>query len=215
MTECFFYETGHEMGRAIAKILDSPLKEHMANKERGCLILPGGKSPQALLRELARIDLPWKNIMVGTTDERCVPLNSPESNAGQIMRIFAEEGVAISPLHMTRIDDVKKLKFPSIATILGMGLDGHIASLFPGQKWFSPENKKAVLSNSPAFPVERISLCYDTLLETGLLILLVSEPEKWDVCSRILDGKMPKTPLFRLLHEQNINLQLHVVRSGK
>lgn len=215
MTEYFFHKAEHEMAQTLAEILGQRLNRSLTNKGRGALILPGGKSPQALLRELARLNLPWKDFVVGATDERCVPIDSPDSNAGQIARIFSEEGTMLSPLHMTSVHEAEQLELPSVATVLGMGTDGHIASLFPGQGWFSSENKKAVLAQAPISPVERISLCYDTLQKTDFFVLLVSSPEKWEVCSRILDGQMPETALFKLLHEPKVDLQLHVAGMGK
>lgn len=175
------------------------------------LILPGGRSPAKLIEKLAAINLPWNKIAITTTDERRVAIDDLHSNAGQITEVFAGKGRKITPFWLPR--DEAKLNFPATITILGMGLDGHCASLFPGQAWDNPESL-LVEARAPNPPHERVSLSMAALLQTQRLILLVPDASKWELCRKILAGQGPDLPLARLFALAGPKLELHIAAPG-
>lgn len=168
------------------------------------LILPGGSSPIALIHELAARHLNWDALRITTTDERCVPHADPESNIGQIARIFEEQGVSAQCTSLLNKPPI----LPTDITILGMGPDAHIASLFPGVKG-KPLESGLLKITAPKPPPERVSLTLRQLCDTERLILLVNSAQKWDVLEQITQGGLHDTPLAHLISRAGKTLEIH------
>lgn len=203
-----FYTDNIALAEELASSIAQNLQTALEKNKHATLILPGGSSPVELITALARHDLPWDEITITTTDERAVPHTHKDSNAGQVQRLFAAEGLDINPLWLTEEGAFGQIPFPATVTVLGMGTDAHIASLFPG----APDHKgKAIIkAGAPNPPHERLSLTLETLLDTERLILLVSGPEKLALCQRALAAELPGTPLAQLLDKAKEKLELHI-----
>jgi len=91
-----------------------------------------------------------------------------------------------------------------------MGMDAHIASLFPGER-INLAVEGIVRATAPAEPRERVSLSMRSLLNTKRLILLVAGAQKWALCQAILDGADRDTPLAKLIELAGEKLELHIV----
>ncbi len=135
------------LARQLADAVASRLKSSLDTYGRACLAVSGGSTPGLFFDALSNIDLPWQQVVITQVDERWVDENDPASNARlirqRLLTGFAEDAYFLplknsenSPesgymacenrLHeqITRLDVV----------VLGMGLDGHTASWFPGSK---------------------------------------------------------------------------------
>ena len=180
-----FYDSHSDLAALLAVSIADALQADIERRGRALLILAGGSSPKELIRQLAKQELDWTKIIVTTTDERCVATDDPNSNAGQIKRLA---GITPFALWDDKAADITNLPWPATVTVLGMGLDGHVASLF-SKADLAHTSDNLVKAVAPLPPHKRLSLSLQKLLDTNSLILLVIGAQKRALCERILLGR--------------------------
>jgi len=169
---------------------------------RGLLVATGGSTPGPVYDRLATRDLPWDGISVTLSDDRWVDPTSADSNEGLIrgrLLTGAAKSARFLPLMgagESIAEDAAKAEerlapyLPAAVTLMGMGPDGHVASLFPG----SPELAEGLAGGRLAIPVAmsgqppftpRITLTRYALLQTGLIVLMITGEEKRALIERI------------------------------
>ncbi len=168
----------------------------------------GGTTPGPVYDILATRPLPWNRLTVTLTDERWVAAGDPLSNEGLVRAHLLKDQAASAtflPLKAdgkTPEDDAAKAEaglrslLPFAVTLLGMGSDGHIASLFPGAPCLTqaldPAGPRLCIGVDQAGldpHVPRISLTARTLLESALIVVLITGEEKHVLVERI--GREP------------------------
>jgi 6-phosphogluconolactonase len=177
--------------------------------------LSGGSTPKSLYSVLANAALPWEKIFFFWGDERHVPPDHPDSNyrmaradllskvpvpPGNIFRIRAEEKdatVAAQDYEQTlrSFFHLRAGEFPRFDLILlGLGPDGHTASLFPNTAALT-ERKRLVVANSVGkLKTDRITLTYPVLNNAACVIFLVSGGDKSDMVRTVLEDKGANLP---------------------
>ncbi|MCA3629355.1 MAG: 6-phosphogluconolactonase [Methylobacterium sp.] len=206
--------------QALAHWVAARLLAALGQQERASVALPGGSTPGQFLAALAKQDLPWKRITLLPTDERFVPADHPRSNermmraaldpalrAGAEWLSFARGEPGLSPEAFAKqlAERVARL-LPLDVVVCGMGEDGHIASLFPGEPQARLDPNVPCIV--PAFPIglePRISLSAMALREAGEAALLFSGEEKWAVFVDAL--RLLHKPVTLIITE---NRRLHV-----
>ena len=120
-----------EASDAAAQFVAANVCSILTNAPEVLVAVPGGSTPHACLTLLGQQDLPWQNIAVTLTDERDVPRDHPDSNFGLLLEtVFAGQALAerFVPLNEDAVFGTQHLP---LVTLLGMGEDGHFASIFP------------------------------------------------------------------------------------
>tara|TARA_R110002033_G_scaffold42336_1_gene83168 strand:+ start:915 stop:1550 length:636 start_codon:yes stop_codon:yes gene_type:complete len=160
------------------------------------LAVPGGKTPLPIFELLSRRTLPWGTVSLMLTDDRLVPHNHPASNQGKLEAAFDA-----TPAHVAKLEP--GLPLPVFDLVwLGMGADGHIASLFPNMKP-TVQNDAAVIHTCPdplppEAPFERLSLNLTALAQAREIILVVRGCDKKRVLNEAIAGEndLPVAKLF-------------------
>ena len=163
------------------------------------LILSGGRTPRAMLPLLLAHDLDWTRIEVAAGDERLVPPDHPDSTHGMIAAAFAAAGRPLTYrgfgpdptpgpalAHWRR--QIGAMPWPPTAAFLGMGEDGHTASLFPGR----PEAGEADLfaaqvPETPPHAHARLTLGAAALLACRCIVMVVAGADKRTMLARAME----------------------------
>ncbi len=201
------------LSRAAAEHLVAIALEAAHARGQALIALSGGNTPQGLYAILPQLPYrsqsPWAQMQFFWGDERCVPPGDPESNYGQAKREFLDR----VPVPAENLHRVKGELEPDVAAqeyglvlrqfssdglawprldwvLLGMGADGHTASLFPGP--ISPKERErpviAVTANYQGRPANRVSLTPRVFNSARSVVFLVTGEEKADALAGVLAG---------------------------
>ena len=179
---------------------DRAVADHLAARIRGGarrIAVPGGKTPIEILDLLAQIDLPWAELTLALVDDRVVPPDHPASNFGLLSRVLAGKPVRIEPLAEGPSEGGR---FDLVW--LGMGADGHIASIFPGSG-LGPDLPAAVVRTlpdplPPEAPFARLTMTFAALTNADEIVLVVRGETKRAVLQAAIAGQSD-LPIARLL----------------
>lgn len=189
------YIDADTQANALAAIVAGQLAEALAIRGRATLAVPGGSTPGQFLRALSQADIDWPKVSVLLTDERFVPVTSDRSNT-RLLRETLFQGPAAAatmlPLYLAalRPEDVLQTLsegvrqvLPLDVCVLGMGVDMHTASLFPGAdrltEALDPEGSDVLVPmRAKGAPEPRLTLTAAVLRRARYLHLLIQGPEK-------------------------------------
>ncbi|MGF7155095.1 6-phosphogluconolactonase [Novosphingobium gossypii] len=181
---------------AIATWFAGRLRAALAVHTEIAVTVPGGSTPFPIFDRLAGQDLPWPRIAVWPGDDRIVDEDHPASNVGKIRARLEPAGARIVPL----TEDAQPPHF-AIAW-LGMGGDGHIASLFPNT---DPQvNDRLAVRRltpdplPPEAPFDRLSLTIPSLLDSDEIVFVIRGADKRAVFDAAVRGEHD-LPVARLL----------------
>ena len=174
-----------------------------AAKARGvCTIaLAGGATPRPVYEELGRSALPWDQIDWYFSDERRVPMDHPDSNYRMVLEtLFKDHIEALGRTYRMPADapDVESAaahygrRFPESVDILllGLGSDGHTASLFPGSPALDIDTRRVVASRSPKPPHDRLTITRPVIENARTIVMLATGVEKAPMVARALGGAL-------------------------
>ena len=186
----------------------------MDERRRFAIAIPGGSIAGAFLPLLARAPLPWDSTALFWVDERFVPIDHEESNAGAARRLLAGSPAADMahwyPIEISRSLEatahayarrlVRAVGTPPVldVALLGVGEDGHVASLFPGRVQADRE-WVAIERAAPKPPPERITLTYATLAAADVVCVAALGRQKAGVVRSLFDPESAKLPASRVL----------------
>ncbi|MBT7483092.1 MAG: 6-phosphogluconolactonase [Nitrosomonadales bacterium] len=175
-----------------------------AIKDKGSfsLVLAGGNTPARIYEALTKINCDWKNWHIYFGDERCLPVNHKERNSVMADESFfskipiPKNQIYIIPAELGEQEGAevynKKLNPEMVfdLVLLGLGEDGHMASIFPNSK-FDYKKQVTPITNAPKLPQNRVSLTPERLSKSNYVIFIVS-------------GKSKKIALEKFKNSENI-----------
>ena len=227
------YGTRDKLFSAVADRCQAQLQLVLEQNGEASFIIPGGTTPGPIFAQLAISSLDWKSITIAQSDERWLSAEHAQSNQGLTTRTLLIENaknaryIGMKNPHTSALEGeadcnkvYQKLVSPYSLTMLGMGLDGHIASLFPNSKTI---NQALDLNNSNQciaidatgsevagdYP-ERMSLTLAAILNSELIILLITGEEKLNVIELAMQQHDPKRlPVSALLNQSNTPIAIY------
>ena len=210
--EALFDAAAAGLARALSDGLDA--------RGRAAAVLTGGQTPAPVYDRLSAADLDWRRVSLTLSDERWVETGSPDSNEGMVRRRlltgrtaqagFVSLKTAAADLEAGARAAAAAIRglFPADVVLLGMGEDGHIASLFPGDPILSSALDLDDSRQVVAVPVSglapftpRLSLTLAALLDARLVLLLGAGEAKATILARIGADPAYDPPAASLLRQ--------------
>ena len=203
------YSSPDTLADALAAAVALRARQRIASRGEYSIVLTGGSTPRALYTRLAGIDSDWARWRIYFGDERCVPRGDAERNDALAHALWLgrvpipEDRIHAIPAELgpeRGADAYARLladagRFDT--TLLGIGEDGHVASLFPGRPDGLDDDAPDAIGvrGSPKPPPERVSLSARRLRESDEIVLLVTGAAKRDAIARLarLDPSIPAT----------------------
>ncbi|KAF8349878.1 6-phosphogluconolactonase [Amanita rubescens] len=218
----FVFQDTDVLVKSLADFIIKIQKDSITKKGRFTIALSGGSLPKMLRGLITEPSVKWDKWHAYYVDERVVPLDHPDSNHRACMEhLFSKVPIPEENIHTidtTLLDDLEELsdayekelirefaqkdsaRFPVFDLILlGMGPDGHTASLFPGHDLLAEEDRwVAYIEDSPKPPPKRITFTYPVINHAARVAFVGTGKEKADPLSAVLDTPEGGLPAARV-----------------
>src|SRR5690349_16107663 len=226
--EWWEYDSLEELADAVAGDVGFIIESAIDARGASLVALPGGNTGPAIFPKLAAQSLPWRKVTIIPTDDRLVHMADERSNVRAIGQAFIPAGARVIPIS-TEIADYKlagnsadarlqDLPWPPDLVWLGMGNDGHTASIFAGPDLQAaldaPKARRAIGVMPDPLPAEapvaRVTLTRAAILSARTILITVRGQEKRDLLERAIeDGQSSKLPIGRVLAEVDQPIDIH------
>jgi len=210
-------ETSDQVATAVFQQIINAAEQAIVEHGKFKLVLAGGSTPEKVYRLLAQADADWTNWYIYYGDERCLPVDHVHRNSVMATQAFLDK-VAIPDAQIFTIPaelgpeqaaasyrQTVAAALPFDMVLLGMGEDGHTASLFPGHQHQQDELAHAVY-NSPKPPPERVSISAGALSNAGQVIFLVTGANKQDAVKSWRSGQ--DLPVATIIPENPVDIYI-------
>jgi 6-phosphogluconolactonase len=221
-----FFDCQQALNSSLFRNTEYQLQKSVEQNGVASLLVSGGSSPLQLYRQLSNSQLPWHAIQVGMVDERWVDPKHSKSNQRFIENTLIQDKaknvrfVSMKTNNETAIESVTELHrqyeqlVNSGVTILGMGTDGHTASLFPKAKGLKNALETdtfycgAISANQSEITgeqTERMTLTLKALMSSEIIYLIISGQEKLKTYRQALEGTdVQEMPVRSILLQQEV-----------
>jgi 6-phosphogluconolactonase len=205
-----------DLERAVSAEFLTRSAEAISKRGRFVFALPGGSVATELFPALAKLDLDWTRVDVFWIDERAVPPDHPDSNFALASRLLLQPaGVPASGVHRMRgeladLDEAARLASDELTSVsgdpphldlalVGIGEDGHVASIFNGVG--TPSPPIIAVYESPKPPARRLTMTLPVIAGAGRVVLAAFGRVKAQLIQDELDRVAPETPAGELLRQ--------------
>lgn len=226
--EWWEYDSAEEMAEAVAGDVGFIIEQALEARGRAIVALPGGETPKAALTLLSQRKIEWADVTIVPTDDRLVPPTDPASNVGMLAKLFLPKKARVVPLCAGEKDPVAAgraaderlaaLEWPLDLAWLGVGADGHTASIFPGPDFDGaingPKVRRAMgLRPDPKpanAPYDRVTLTKAALVSARVVTVVISGADKRKVLKQALkQGAASPLPIARVLADLDQEIDIH------
>jgi 6-phosphogluconolactonase len=227
--EWWDYDDADEMADAVAGDIGFIIESAIDARGAAVIALAGGKTPLPIYEKLAKAKIDWKRVTIIPGDDRIVPLGDPLSNVTAIGKIFIPKGARVIPLVSDKAPDYKAagrsadallqdVHWPLDLCLLGVGGDGHCASIFPGPDYDEalngPKERRAlgVMPDPlpPEAPVARVTLSRAAIVSARALMIAITGDTKKEVLEAAIEqGASSPYPVGRVLADVELPLDIH------
>ncbi|AJA09474.1 6-phosphogluconolactonase [Sphingopyxis fribergensis] len=227
--EWWEYDDVAEMAAAVAGDIAFIIESAIDARGAAVVALAGGTTPIPIYEKLSSAKLDWKRVTVVPGDERIVPLGDPLSNVTALARYFLPKGARVIPIVPNAIADYKAagrsadalmqdLHWPLDLCLLGVGNDGHAASIFPGPDFDEavngPKERRALGVLPDPMPIEapvpRVTLSLAAITAARALLIAVRGQEKRDIIeTAIRQGPSSPYPVGLVLAGTDLPVDIH------
>ena len=189
----------------------------LAIKERGTasFVVSGGSSPVKIFNDLSLTDLDWSRVIITLVDDRLVDKSHNDSNEKLVFENLminkASNSNFVSLCNSPQ--DILNINRPFDVMLLGMGEDGHFASLFPqliktNSSYFEPSSTPEIIHTEPmGSPChKRVSMNLSMILQSNNVFLLIPNKKKLEVYEQAKNDK--ELPLYFLLNQKNTTINI-------
>ena len=199
----------------ISQTIFNELEKDLCGNTQSSFIVSGGSSPVKIFRDLSAMQTKWSDINISLVDDRVVDINHDDSNEKLVNDLLikdkAKDANFISICSQSK--DLLNLKRPFGVMLLGMGEDGHFASLFPrlietNPEYFDLESDAEIFFTEPmGNPChKRVSMNLSMILESKNIYLLVSSEKKLQVLNQAKSDQ--SLPLYYLLNQDKADIEI-------
>ena len=183
--------------RRAAEVIAAAGAETVAERDRFALAMSGGRSPWAMLAILGELEgMPWEETELFQVDERVASPGSPDRNlTHMVLGLSMDHQATLRPMPVTQrdLDGAARQYEASLPerfdlVHLGLGPDGHTASLVPGDPVLEVSDRRVAITAEPYQDHLRMTLTYPALSEARRIIWLVTGPDKREPLAKLLEG---------------------------
>jgi len=198
----FTFQNADILVTELANRIGESLEKSIVVHGWASLAVSGGSTPKPLFKQLSTLDIPWQDVFITLVDERWVDSTDAASNEQLVRQCFLQNRAAVATFVGLKNpsptaaqgeaqceQELRKIPRPFTVLILGMGNDGHTASLFPGSAQLAAatdmNSGKTCMAVTPAdAPHERMTLTLPAILNTEELILHLTGSAKKEVLAK-------------------------------
>lgn len=222
------------LAQDLARFVATRLQEGVSQRGQALLVVSGGSTPVPFFQALAPMAIDWPKVSITLADERWVPPDHADSNerlvrahllqglAGHAHFVPLKTADAVAAHGVSELEAaLQALPWPADVVVLGMGSDGHTASLFPGSAQLGEARDDGRMARClavsapplPNVPVDRVSLSKRALLDTRQVVIHITGPSKRQLLEQSMQAT-PASPLPISVAWSRANIPCHVFYSN-